>query len=75
MELSVRRLNNSLSTNKERLHAHSQVHTQTPKKEKKNKAKKQKKQNKQNKQTPNPIMETDCQNSLFYLLSLSLFLS
>lgn len=73
MELSVRRLNNSLSTNKERLHAHSQVHTQTPKKEeKKNKAKKQKKQNKQ---TPNPIMETDCQNSLFYLLSLSLFLS
>lgn len=38
-------------------------------KRKKNKAKKQ------NKQTPNPIMETDCQNSLFYLLSLSLFLS
>lgn len=44
-------------------------------KRKKNKAKKQKKQKKPNKQTPNPIMETDCQNSLFYLLSLSLFLS
>lgn len=42
MELSVRRLNNSLSTNKERLHAHSQVHTQTPKKEKKKQSKKTK---------------------------------
>lgn len=36
--------------------------------------KKQSKKTKKNKQT-NPIMETDCQNSLFYLLSLSLFLS
>lgn len=48
------------------------TYTDSQKRRKKNKAKKQKKQNKQ---TRNPIMETDCQNSLFYLLSLSLFLS
>lgn len=39
--------------------------------------KRKKKQSKKTKKTEqtNPIMETDCQNSLFYLLSLSLFLS
>lgn len=39
--------------------------------------KRKKKQSKKPKKTEqtNPIMETDCQNSLFYLLSLSLFLS
>lgn len=73
MELSVRRLNNSLSTNKERLHAHSQIHTQTPKEEKKQ-SKKTKKTKKTKQTNPKPH-NGDGLSKLPLLLALSVSLS